>query len=368
MSGFSFKSRDLTIDRLLLDPNNYRFLDNVSYKKKIHKKYHLPEVQKATSRLLEQDKRYHLEELKRSILKNGYVPMERIIVVPYKFKKGAYLVIEGNRRVAALKSLLQENKEGVRELSPDQVTQFSTTPCAELIAAEKDMNHAQRVIMGIRHVTGPQDWGAYQQAQLIVELYEQEGQDFRSIADHLGISSVEVGRRYRAMQALKSMQQDELYTEQANYEHYRLFHELVALPEVREYFSWDEKQLKFTDTTKSREFFELIAPLNEEEPKLKAYSDVRKLKLLINYAKAIAVLLDPEKTLTDAIEIAEALQRETKDDASSSLGEILAEINHNLSKIDVLSLKDISSTDVALIEKVISRLRQLIKVGQTKGK
>lgn len=106
MSKFAFLGKDIEVKNLLLDPNNYRFLDNPNYKKKLRSKYHLPEVQAATLRLLEQDKRYQLAELKRSILSNGYVPMERIIVVPYNGKRDKFLVIEVNRRVAALKSLL----------------------------------------------------------------------------------------------------------------------------------------------------------------------------------------------------------------------------------------------------------------------
>lgn len=76
-----FKGANIAIQKPLLDPNNYRFLDNPGYKPKIKTKLHLPAVQEATIRLLERDKKYQLE-LKKSILTNGYVPMERIIVVP----------------------------------------------------------------------------------------------------------------------------------------------------------------------------------------------------------------------------------------------------------------------------------------------
>ena len=66
--------------------------------------------------------------------------MERIIVVPYKYKDGAYLVIEGNRRVAALKSLLQENEESVIELSASDVNSFSKIPCA-ILELKRDLNN-----------------------------------------------------------------------------------------------------------------------------------------------------------------------------------------------------------------------------------
>jgi hypothetical protein len=78
--SFTFKSIDIELKNLLLDPNNYRFLDNPTYKRKIKTKFHIKTVQDATLRLLEKGKRYQLPELKKSILTNGYVPMERIIV------------------------------------------------------------------------------------------------------------------------------------------------------------------------------------------------------------------------------------------------------------------------------------------------
>lgn len=364
MKEMTFNGKDIEVGKLLLDPNNYRFLDNPNYKKKLKGKYHLPAVQGATLRLLEQDKRYQLSELKKSIMANGYVPMERIIVVPYEHKSNHYVVVEGNRRVAALKSLLQETQEGVTELSPTQVSSFSKIPCAILKADPVNMAHAQRVIMGIRHIAGPREWGAYQQAQLIVELHDLENQDFHAIANHLGISTIEVGRRYRAMRALKAMEEDEHYADRATFGHYRLFHELVSLPDVRSFYSWDEATLQFTDAQKARDFFELIAPNDgDTEPKIKTYADVRKLKFIVPHSKAVAVLIDPDKTFGDALETAESLIR-GKDREWQAITDAMAEINRALSKIDVLSVKRLSKVDMKAISDVIARLEQLKRIGE----
>ena len=124
--------------------------------------------------------------------------------------------------------------------------------------------------MGIRHIAGPKAWGAYQQAQLVLELRDNEGYDFKTIGEHLGISTVEVARRYRAMKALKVMENDDLYAETVYPEFYRLFHELVSLPDVRTRFGWDANDETFTDIESAREFFDLIAPHDEDgEPELK---------------------------------------------------------------------------------------------------
>lgn len=360
----SFTSADMALHDLLLDPNNYRFLDNPSYKKKIKNRFHDQSVQNSTLRLLEQDKRYQLSELKKSILTNGYVPMERIIVVPYQYDgKGKHLVVEGNRRVAALKSLIQEAKEGVRELSAEELKSLSKIPCAILNAPSASLKHAERVIMGIRHIAGPKEWGAYQQAQLITELRDEEGEDFTSIGEHLGISAVEVSRRYRAMRALQGMEHDELYAASASTEFYRLFHELVSLPEVRKRFGWDDDRSSFIDSEKAREFFELIAPQDSEEPKLRTYSDVRRLKLIVHRSKAEAALLDPDRTLADALRLADAEIAEESSD-TMTIGDTAVEMRSRIQRFKMSDLDGIDDADLKRIGQLKAAVEKLLQMAK----
>jgi len=118
VSPFEFQSVDVPIAKILLDPNNYRFWDQKKFKKKVVTRFHEEKVQIATLEKLERD--YQLDELKNSILTNGYVPMERVILAPYKHAVGYYVVVEGNRRIASLKSLLKESNEGVLALTAEQ--------------------------------------------------------------------------------------------------------------------------------------------------------------------------------------------------------------------------------------------------------
>jgi hypothetical protein len=300
-----FKPINCEVEKLLLDPNNYRFLDNPDYKKRLANRYHDETVQKATLRMLEKGHSYQLKDLRNSILANGYVPLERIIVAPYSHKSRAYVVVEGNRRVAALKSILRDEREGVITLTKEQKKSFSRIPAAIMQTEGGQFQNAERLIMGIRHIAGPREWGAYQQAHLILELKDEEGKDFKEIGDHLGISAIEVARRYRAMKALKAMENDELYSDAADPKFYRLFHELVSLPNVRVKFGWNQEEEMFDDEDKSREFFELISPQDPDtEAKLKTYADVRRLRTIIGIASAEASLSDPDQTLADALRLA----------------------------------------------------------------
>src|ERR1035437_3040755 len=343
---FDFEAQDISVSKLLLDPNNYRFLDRKKFKKKAANRFHEESVQRATLESLEQS--YQLDELKHSILTNGYVPMERIIVVPYPPKPGFFLVVEGNRRVASLKSILKEEGEGVIELTPAQRASFSKIPCAVLKSSGSTLKHAERIIMGIRHIAGPKEWGAYQQALLVSELKDDEDLEFKDIGETLGISSVEAARRYRAIGALKQMEEDELFGKKAESAFYRLFHELVALPEVRARFGWSWDKNAFVDMEKARQFFELICGDGKTEPKVKTYSDVRKLKSVVGHPKAEDSLFDTDEPLSEAIRIGEQGRKSV--DASDLLDEAKA----SLAGIGLLQAQKLTTKDMAVIDELLN--------------
>lgn len=355
---FDFVGQDISVSKLLLDPNNYRFLDRKKFKKKANNRSHEESVQRAALESLEQS--YQLDELKRSIITNGYVPMERIIVVPYASKPGQFLVIEGNRRVASLKSLLNEEREGVLVLTPAQRASFSKIPCAVLKSSGLSLKRAERIIMGIRHIAGPKEWGAYQQALLVSELKDDEDLEFREIGETLGITSVEAARRYRAIRALKQMEDDELFAKKAEPAFYRLFHELVAIPEVRERFGWSVEKSAFTDTEKAREFFELICTGSKTEAKLKTYGDIRKLRGVIGHTKAEESLFNPEETLSEAIRIGEQ-GRKIKD-----VSDLLDEARASLMGIGLFQAQNMTAKELKVANELLAFLRQLTTTAATK--
>lgn len=348
LGAFHFDELDVPLAKLLLDPNNYRFWDHKKFKKKVVNRFHEEKVQTATLENLEHH--YQLDELKNSILVNGYVPMERVIVAPYKYLTGYFVVVEGNRRVAALKSLLKESEEGVIELTTSQKKSYAKVPCAVLRSSGKDLRHAERVIMGIRHIAGPKEWGAYQQALLVAELKDEENLDFKAIGGTLGISSVEAARRYRAIAALKFMEQDDLFGDKTEPSFYRLLHEMVSSPEVRERFGWLHEQNTFSDVERAREFFQLVTGDAKHEPKLITYSDVRRLKLIVGNPLADESLLDPDQSLLDAIRIAEGAK------IGATPSAILLDVEKALSRIGVAQAKAFTSADLKILENILDTI------------
>jgi hypothetical protein len=298
--------RPAGIDHLLLDANNHRFHDLEEWRRIAENRFHEARVQANTERLLRDNRTFDLVQLKDSINTNGFVPLEQIVVRAYAPDAAKYVVVEGNRRVAAIKWLLEDNEAGVLNLSEAQLNNLRNLQVLFLDTAVAENANAVEILMAIRHVTGIKEWGAYQQARLVAGLMGHEGATFATVAAKLGMSSREVARRYRASRALEQMEGDEEYRELAEPRMYAIFHEAVAQPAVREWLGWDDSQTRFTHRENLQNFYSLISTEDDSPPKIKGYEDVRsRLKLILPHPRAVQVLVDPNRTLDDAVETAE---------------------------------------------------------------
>jgi hypothetical protein len=298
-------------DWLLLDPNNYRFHDLSGYKPiKIRGKYADVHVQEKTLSLLQTTPEFDLQALKDSISTNGFVPLEQIVVEEYDNKNGKkrYLVIEGNRRVAAIKTLLEEIRDGNTIIPKDKEKSIRAFKAYELTGSAASRISFRRVLMAIRHVSGVRPWGPYQQAKLIAELYEEGERQFGSVAEMIGSRAREVARRYRAIKALEQMEQDDEFGEYASPELYASFQEALSAPIVKDWLGWSDKTYMMENEENKRRFYELVIPRTIDgqayKPKLEDIRQVRKLKEILDSPEATTILLDAERSLEDAITVA----------------------------------------------------------------
>ncbi len=164
--------------------------------------------------------------------------------------------------------------------------------------------------MAIRHVSGIREWGAYQQAKLVVEMYDDEAENFSQVAKQIGISPQEVGRRYRASKALEQMENDDEYGAHASPKLYSFFHEAVSSPKVREWLEFTNETYTAENEENRTTFYQLLSPSEvdgeKREPKLQnANRQIRQMKIIVDSDKALNVLSDPEKSFNDALKVAE---------------------------------------------------------------
>ena len=283
--------KQIEIDHILIDPNNPRFFDLRDHEPVASDRYADPEVQEeALEKLV---RAWDVNDLVRSILTNGFIEFELIVVKPYENKDGIsngdgddnadvadvgdgdddadvaevgdgdddedemFLVIEGNRRLAALKQIRRDHTRGL--LASDKERQIAENIRMVQVLVFSGSEIEEKIIHGIRHVAGPKEWKGYQQGQLVQNLRENLGMDFRDIQHSLGLGPRVVQRVYQTSKAFEQMRDDEEYGDFADRELFSLFQEMLMRPAVRGWLEWSDDHHKFVNDVNRKTIYRMIA-------------------------------------------------------------------------------------------------------------
>jgi hypothetical protein len=144
------------IDELHLDPSNPRLPEEVQGERE-------SEILKALYYL------FDLDELAFSMANNGYFDEEPVVVI----REGRLVVVEGNRRVATIKILLDttlQRKFGIKNWpSVDRHVKKDLSSIPAII-----YNNRDEVLpyMGVRHIAGIKKWDAYPKARYVASMVE----------------------------------------------------------------------------------------------------------------------------------------------------------------------------------------------------
>lgn len=228
------------IKNLYLDPNNYRFVDDLNYENVNDEKLTDEKVQRRTRNFIEGPKRERIRDLIDSFKSNGYLKVD--VIQLRDLGDNHFLVIEGNRRVAALKCLQEDFNNGlsIGKLDP-QV--FSSVPSE--INDEKDgLDHL--IIMGLKHISGNKKWAAINQAQLIYDYltkYWSDKKEYQAkeieLCNSLGISKSKLRNSQRAYHLINSYKESD-YGDQFTSNMYSIFEEVMKKPVFRNWLDWDD--------------------------------------------------------------------------------------------------------------------------------
>lgn len=155
-------------------------------------------------------KDWSLEELATSFLESGFWPHEAVLCVVEPIQgQDRLVVVEGNRRIAALQRLEkayagEEASKRWRDLiegvpHPDRL--FERVPFI------KYENRAEvDAFLGFRHVTGIKEWAPPEKAQFIAKLIDEGGLSYRQVMRKIGSKTDTVERNYIAYCILTQME------------------------------------------------------------------------------------------------------------------------------------------------------------------
>jgi hypothetical protein len=113
-----------------------------------------------------------LEELVLSIATNNYLQFEPLII--HGPDGGPYKVLEGNRRLAAMKLLSNPQLAKTCKVSiPSPVQSHVLESFREVLVYRVAHPRDAEAFIGFKHINGPQRWDAYAKARFVADLYNQ---------------------------------------------------------------------------------------------------------------------------------------------------------------------------------------------------
>ena len=145
-----------------------------------------------------------VDELVMSILAYGFFEHEPLYVM--RRDDGMFIVLEGNRRLAAVRSIL----------NPDVVSGGRMEKFVPQISAELRRNLEEHIpvivlqsrqsawqLLGFKHVNGPAKWGSYAKAKYIAQVHNGFGVPLAVIAEQIGDTNKTVRKLYQGLMVLE---------------------------------------------------------------------------------------------------------------------------------------------------------------------
>lgn len=286
-----------------LDPNNYRFVDDNNYQKVKDEEVTNKAIQKRTQKFIEGKNREGVKDLLNSFKANGFLDVD--IIQLKDLGDNHYLVLEGNRRVTALKILQEDNKNGL-DMGKFDTAIFSSVPSV-IYTDNDETNHL--IIMGLKHINGNKKWPAINQAQLIYDYLlpfwgndNDYGIQESNLCQSLGITKVKLRTTQRAYHLILQYKQSD-YEDQFKSDMYYTFIEIIKKPDIRQWIGWDNKTYKATNKENLDRLFSWLSrtenindiddetdEINENPPVITKYSDIRELAKFITDNEAIEIM------------------------------------------------------------------------------
>ena len=239
-----------------------------------------------------------VQELVLSIAASGYFKHEPVIVCR---ERGRNVVIEGNRRLAAVKLLLrprigQELNAKIPEMSKDLRKSLQKIP-ALLSTREGAWRY-----LSFKHVNGPAKWGSYARSKYVADVHRHHGVPLDDIARQIGDTHNTVRQLYRGLMVIEQAERVGAYDRSDRWPgHFAFSHLYVGLQnsgisaflDLRPASDEDEEPVPASKKDELRELLVwMYGSKSEKKPPViqSQNPDVRQLDAVLANTEALAAL------------------------------------------------------------------------------
>ena len=155
-----------------------------------------------------------LRELLQSIASNGYLDIEPLIVLA---ENGHLVVLEGNRRLAAIRLLREPElakrvgeRAGTRITLPD-ISNIDQGTFKSISVYRVASREDARSFIGFKHINGAARWDSYAKARFAADWYRSDNVSLAEVANRIGDRHDTVKRMVNAIYVLDQAQQENVF-------------------------------------------------------------------------------------------------------------------------------------------------------------
>lgn len=190
--------RHMELDKLLLDAKNPRLAE-----------LGIPETASPFDLLKALWDEMAVEEVAMSIAYSGYFEHEPLFVE--ENGDGKYVVIEGNRRLAAVRLLVDPAlRQRVKATRLPTIDGAAIEKLKKLPVIVTTREESWRYL-GFKHVNGPATWGSYAKAQYIAFVHNNYNVPLDDIAAQIGDGNSTVLRMYRGLMIVEQAEKAKVF-------------------------------------------------------------------------------------------------------------------------------------------------------------
>jgi hypothetical protein len=193
-----YNIQDINISKLEFDKKNPRLVE-FDYQGKITEE----KLVETLCRIMA------VEEIILSLHHSGYFKNDPLIAIPDGDK---FIVIEGNRRLAAIKVITEYSK--YQKFYPKSLPVPDEKLIEKLqlipVVIEKSREAAWQFI-GFKHVNGAAKWNSYAKAEYIAQVHEEFGVSLLDIGLQIGDTNKTVQRLYQALMVIEQAEDNKVF-------------------------------------------------------------------------------------------------------------------------------------------------------------
>lgn len=256
-----------------------------------------------------------VEEIVLSIKASGFFTNEPLIVIE---EEGKIVVLEGNRRLAAVKCILDPTIADFIGINKNtlSISEAAKSTLHEIPVLFVDHRRDAWKFIGFKHINGPAKWGSYAKANYISQIKNEFNIPLDEIASQIGDTHRTVQKLYQGLKVIEQAEdlgvfdRTDIQASRLYFSHlytgltYEGFKEYIGIKGV------PEDQANPVPESKKEELGELLVWLYGSKKKDKQASiqsqnpDIRRLEAVLKSREAIHALRD-DVPLYQAYEISQ---------------------------------------------------------------